>query len=140
MEFIFMALFILLGFGMAFLSHYIKDPVIFFAGTTIIFIMGLNLFVNGMEIQSEIYEKVNYQYGNNFTYANGSATYHWDYSASGVPPTTDKGVFLFHTYRNETIVYEERKDIYTRGVGLTLTFISIYMYYIIWTLYKKSKY
>lgn len=44
------------------------------------------------------YTKMNYQYGNNFTYENGSATYHWDYDASGVPPTTDKGVFLFHIY------------------------------------------
>ena len=44
------------------------------------------------------YTKTNYQYGNNFTYSNGTATYHWDYAASGVPPTADKGVFLFHVY------------------------------------------
>lgn len=37
-----------------------------------------------------------HMYGNNFTYENGTATYHWDYAASGVPPTADKGVFLFH--------------------------------------------
>lgn len=134
MEFIFMALFILLGFGMAFLSHYIKDPIIFFAGTTIIFIMGLNLFVNGMEIQSQIDTHEIFQYGNNFS------GYHWDYDAGTAPDGPQVDAYLFHKNVTTTTIYEERKDIYTRGVGLTLTFISIYMYYIIWTLYKKSKY
>ena len=44
-------------------------------------------------------------YGNNFTYSNGTATYHWDYSASGIPPTADKGVFLFHIKSYENKIY-----------------------------------
>lgn len=40
-------------------------------------------------------------YGNNFTYPNGTATYHWDYAGSGVPPTADEGVFLFHLWEEK---------------------------------------
>ena len=45
-------------------------------------------------------------YGNNFTYANGSPNYHWDYDGSTIPTkTVDSEVYLFHI--EKSYVYEE---------------------------------
>jgi formate hydrogenlyase subunit 3/multisubunit Na+/H+ antiporter MnhD subunit len=80
------------------------------------------------EIQTnDIYET--YIYGNNFSYSNGSATYHWDYEASGIPPTADKGVFLFHKrmYYNNEIICNDEHYVYD-GLGM---FFSILAFLII---------
>jgi hypothetical protein len=134
MEFIFIALFIVLGFALAFLSKYLEDPVVLFVGTTIIFIISLNLFVNGMEIQKQEYTEELFQYGNNFT------GYHWDYDTGTAPDEPQTDAYLFHKNITTTIIYEDRKDIYTRGVGLSLTMFSIYLYFVMWQLYKKNQY
>lgn len=75
-------------------------------GTIFIFLLGITLLTTGLSYKSG--EEIYYQYGNNFTYPNGTATYHWDYDASGIPPTADNGVFLFHT--NAEDIYSNYDD------------------------------
>ena len=81
------------------------------------------------------YTKNDYQYGNNFTYPNGTATYHWDYSASGVPPTADKGVFLFHVYeyKDYDVVCYDKSGTNTASIfyGLTLWIVRLISAYIL---------
>ncbi len=134
MEFIFIAIFIVLGLALAFFSKYLEDPVVLFVGTTIIFIVSLNLFVNGMQIQKEEFTHEIYQYGNYF------GGYHWEDYNETSPSQTERQAYLFHKNITTTIIYEDRKDIYTRGVGLSLTMFSIYLYFVMWQLYKKTQY
>ena len=80
-------------------------------------------------------------YGNNFTYSNGSVTYHWDYSASGVPPTADKGVFLFHTNQTNNYDYVCSDQLSQRLVKpiyyIQIFFIAYMFIYILWVLLTK---
>lgn len=105
--------FLALGLVLTLSGFFLDIPLLNLTGTIIIFILGLNLLTNGLEYK--VGESEVYQYGNNFTYANGSATYHWDYDASGVPPTTDKGIYLFHRKVNAT--YEYYDDAGTNRFG-----------------------
>lgn len=87
-------------------------------------------------------------YGNNFSYSNGTATYHWDYAASGIPPTADKGVFLFHIkeYKYYDVVCFESDPNKTGNTFYVLTlwivrlisaYILVYLFYEIF-MYMKN--
>lgn len=96
-------------------------PIFTFVGTILLFFLGLGMLTNGIDYKSGEYEY--YQYGNNFTYSNGSATYHWDYDASGIPPTADKGVFLFH--RGIEYQYENYDDASHNRMGWFIMMLGI---------------
>lgn len=85
----------------------IDNPVLEIGGFFFLFVLGLVLMNGNVEYKTGYFNDQQHVYGNNFTYDNGSATYHWDYDASGVPPTVDKGVFLFH-------IKEYKEDVYTK--------------------------
>ena len=105
--------FLALGLVLTIAGFFLDIPLLNLTGTIIVFILGLNLLTNGLEYKVGEYET--YQYGNNFTSDNGSATYHWDYDASGVPHDADDAVFLFH--RNVNDEYEFYDDAGTNRFG-----------------------
>jgi hypothetical protein len=94
-----------------------------------------NLFINGMEIQKQTDSFEIYRYGNCF-----DNEIHWKGCNSTAPSQTEREAYLFEKNVTTTIIYEDRKDIYTRGVGLSLTMFSIYLYFVMWQLYKKNQY
>lgn len=73
-----------------------------------------------------------YRYGSNFSYPNGSSTYHWDY---GDPPTflpNEDVAYLFHTYdayTYTTYCYEQPNGSRAFLLGFT-TVIIVFMLYI----------
>jgi hypothetical protein len=114
---------ILLGLSLFFivLGFSINESTFQIVGFAFLFLLSSTIVAPGnIEYSTGNYEY--YVYGNNFTYANGSATYHWDYAASGVPPTTDKGVFLFH--RSNSITYEKADSSTVKWFGTWLSIIS----------------
>jgi len=94
--------FIVLGVILALMGFAIDVPIVIFIGSIMVFLLGISLLSNGLDIKNGEYES--YQYGNNFT------GYHWDYDTSDAPnfnpSSTD--VFLFH--KNTTDRYTHYDD------------------------------
>jgi len=94
--------FVILAVGIVLmaLGFIIDIPVITFVGTTMIFLLGLNLLSAGLDYKSGV-EDV-YVYGNNFS------GYHWDYDGTQPPPKDLDAAYLFHT--NSTDIYSHYDD------------------------------
>lgn len=115
---------IIAGIGVFFLiAGLATDQSYFILGSMLFF------FICGFIIQAgNLYlpnHEISYSYGNNFSYANGSPTYHWDYGdAPQFTPAvqnTPDSVFLFHT--------EEEYEAWTGGnshlIGWLIMVLSI---------------
>lgn len=75
---------------------FVFDIAIFnLIGTIFIFLLGMSLLANGLDYKTG--ETQLYQYGNNFTYVNGTINPYWNVSASGDPSNATGEVFLFNT-------------------------------------------
>lgn len=137
MEFMFLMGMLSIGVVLCILSYLIKDSLLMFGGTTIIFILGLSLFVSGLEYPTGEDEDIKYIYGNCF---DNMTAGHWFGCGDTAPSQADREAFLFYTESETTINYETKNDMYTRGIGLILIYISFYLYFTLWDIYKKSNY
>jgi len=89
--------FLALGIILIIAGFVLDVPVILFVGSTLVFLLGMNLLDVGLDYKSGELEA--YQYGNNFS------GYHWDYDTSDAPDfnPSDNPAFLFH--KNITDAY-----------------------------------
>jgi len=96
----FFLLFFGLGLVLAIAGFALDIPVLNLTGTIMMFVVGLGLLQDGIDVKNGEYEI--YQYGNNFT------GYHWDYDTGTAPDGPQLDAYLFH--KNVTGIYDHYDD------------------------------
>ena len=111
MEIITIALLLSFGIGIFTLSHLVKNNIFAFISGILFFLVGLSIFVSGIDIKTGFKENYNLNEANNVT--SGEIITNYEYS--------------------------DRSPIFDKGMGAIVLWFGIYITLVSWDMYKREK-
>jgi len=111
MEIILITIFLGLAIALFFMGHLVKDYLLTFMSASVFLLIGLSIFVGGLEIRNGFVENQNLTMNSTSTMGEITTSY----------------------------TYNTNNSLYIDGIGTILVLLSIYFYLICWDMYKTNK-